>query len=237
MAFAQTVSMRPKRSTASSTTRVQSSSEATSASTPSAGTPSASSSETVSSRPSAPRAAATTVAPRAAASRTIARPRPAEAPVTRTTWSLSGFLVTVQVFPGCGRPNAVPFHVDAWLDRPPRAPPAPPRGAPPVRAEAAARDGPLTRQGHAGVQGLRHRHGPAGRACGAPDDDADARERAHLLARREASPAPPGARRGGDARRAPRRAPQAHLHLPRGARARARRHLLVPPPHRSLAER
>src|ERR671932_2279648 len=85
------VSMRPKRSTASSTARATSSWTVTSPGTASASEPEASTSATQASSASAFRAVTTTFAPRSPARRAIARPRPLEAPVTTTTCSLSGF--------------------------------------------------------------------------------------------------------------------------------------------------
>ena len=115
-------------------------------------------------------------------------------------------------------------------------------------AEAAARDRPLARHGHARVQGLGHGQGrrrrgpcshrlsqelppadePAGRAAAAERASAT-RLLASAAHGPEASAASPAARRGGDARRAPRRAAHADPdRLPRRARRRLRRRLRLP---------
>src|SRR5919201_6578033 len=93
IAFAQYVSMRPKRSIACSTTRATSSWTVWSAGTASASEPEASISATALSSAPALRAVTTTLAPRSPARRAIARPRPLEPPVTTTTCSCSGFLL------------------------------------------------------------------------------------------------------------------------------------------------
>jgi sec-independent protein translocase protein TatA len=90
IAFATYESMRPKRSTACSTTRATSSWTAQSAVTARASDPAASISRTHASSASLVRAVTTTRAPRAPAARATARPSPLEAPVTTITWSASG---------------------------------------------------------------------------------------------------------------------------------------------------
>src|SRR5207244_1281457 len=131
----------------------------------------------------------------------------------------------------------------ARLDWVPRVADLARRRPPRLRAEAVARDGPLARQGHAGVQGLRDGQGrpPGGAADGDRDDDdrltdADARERDRRLTTHDAPAAPPAARRGGDARRAPRRAAEPADRDARVGLAGAGRHVRVPPPARPLAQ-
>src|SRR2546423_1095094 len=158
MAFAQYVSMRPKRSIACSTTLATSSCTAWSAGTASASEPAASISATALSSASAFRAVTTTFAPRSPASRAIARPRPLEAPVTTTTCSCSGFF-RIALCVSLGAPSQTRYpRVNAEYrnrrDRPP-----PPAGAPALRCEAAPRDRTFAREGHAGVQGLGHGQG------------------------------------------------------------------------------
>src|SRR5204862_7615329 len=72
---------------------------ATSAGTASASEPARSISETALSSAGPFRAVTTTFAPRSPAPRAIARPTPLDAPVTRTTCSLSGFFRTARSYP------------------------------------------------------------------------------------------------------------------------------------------
>src|SRR4051812_26344909 len=97
------------------------------------------------------RAVTTTFAPRSPARRAIARPRPLEAPVTRTTCSESGFFGIASRYP---KGKALRFvHAgdrDCWSRVDPR------RRVAHLRAEAPPGDRALAREGHARVQGLDH---------------------------------------------------------------------------------
>src|SRR5581483_9425154 len=244
IAFATYVSIRPKRSSACSTTCPTSSCTEWSAGTAIASVPNASASRTQASRPSAPRAVTTSFAPRRAAPRATARPSPLEAPVTTTTWSDRGFFVTTPESPILGEGKrcysraherfdpALAHRLDP-LDR-----------AAALRRQASSGDRSLARFGHAGVQGLHHRQhaGGSSRAAAAAGDDdrsfGDAeRTRARdRLAGHETPAPPPRLRRGGDARRAPGRAALADLHHARRGRRVLDRRVRLPRPRARLAE-
>src|SRR5436190_24002478 len=154
--------MRPKRSTAASTTPFTCAWSVTSPGTASASEPARSISPTQFSSASPLRAVTTTLAPRSPAPRAIARPRPLEAPVTTITCSRNGFLATDSPYP---RKDALRFgHAPrSWNHRAHRDLD---RRAPRLRPEAAPGDRALARQGHARVQGLDHRQlGRQGRAA------------------------------------------------------------------------
>src|SRR4051794_8235043 len=235
MALATYVSMRPKRSSACSTTCATSSCTVQSAGTARPSEPNASISRTQASRASPFRAVTTTVAPRCAASRATARPRPLEAPVTTTTWSLRAFLRAIPTsVPENGLRYAHAEHRNR-RDHPPAAP-----CAAALRREAAAGDRPFARIGHAGVQRVGQRQ--ESRPARAPDDHTRAddrlapRARDRLGGRHEASSAPPRARRGSNAGRAPRGAAATHLRLSRRAAPRLRPHLGLPHHRPRLAQ-
>src|SRR3954466_9892443 len=106
--------MRPKRSAACSTTCATSSWTVQSAGTARASEPTASISRTQASSASEVRAVTTTFAPRAPARRATARPRPLEAPVTRITCSLTGFLrAMVPACPESGYATHMP-NIGPW---------------------------------------------------------------------------------------------------------------------------
>src|ERR687887_185126 len=243
IAFAQYVSIRPKRSIACSTTLATSSWTAWSAGTASASEPAASISAAALSSASAFRAVTTTLAPRSPATRAIPRPRPLEAPVTTTTCSASGFFrIALSVSRGAPGQTRYP-RVDAE-HRNRRDRPFASGGAPALRREAAPGDRTLAREGHAGVQGLglrqgrraaaarvrrrraSRRHAGHDRACRPP------RARSRLAEKAHEAPAPPRPRRRGDPRRAPRRAADPDHHLARRARRHDDRGVRLPPsPH------
>src|SRR4051794_17552900 len=150
--------MRPKRSTACSTTCATSSWTVQSAGTASASEPNASISRTQASSASEVRAVTTILAPRRPAKRATARPRPLEAPVTTITCSFSGFFrATGRSVPENGLRYAHAEHRNR-RDHPPA-----PARAPSLRRETAAGDRPFARNWDEGVQGLGHRQdaGPA----------------------------------------------------------------------------
>src|SRR3954470_24434391 len=229
--------MRPNASTARSTIRRQSAKDETSASTARASPPS---SATVAFRASSPRAATTTFAPRRAARRAIARPSPAEPPVTTTTCSSSGFLAIRE---GSCPPWRTAETLLGWAyaeHQRTRDHPAAARRPPPLRSEAPAGDRPVARERDARVQGLSlGQHEAGGDAdvaatrghAGHHGARARPRERNRLLAPRPRAPAPapPRGRWGGVARRASRGAAAAAVRLHRRGLRRLHRRLHLPP--------
>src|SRR5689334_8521648 len=138
--------MRPKRSIAAWTPRSTTARSVMSPGTASASDPPRSISATQLPSASALRAVTTTFAPRSPAARAIARPRPLDAPVTTITCSLTGFLTMNWPYP-----DAEALRFGHARDRHRRARRDLDRRAARVRAEAAAGDRPLARQGHARV--------------------------------------------------------------------------------------
>src|SRR5262249_24191845 len=117
-------------------------------------------------------------APRAAESRAIARPRPADAPVTTTTCSERRFLAMCEAFsPAWRRAETLVVWAHAKHRRAGDHP-APTRGPPALRREAPAGDRQVARDRDARVQGLGDGYQQTG--AGAPaDDPASRRDAGH----------------------------------------------------------